>query len=163
MHSWESCQVECLLDSFTSTRTAQNLHASRAVSIYIKLNTAPIEQNKAEKKMTQVRLLQLQWNSRGGLAGASMELALPDTARLLRSPQLFICQTLSLYFERPLQWHTCGDPCSIRFVVFLKFCIKYFRSPKCSWSTVHSDTETCQQCKCIQSNPRLYADTCEYK
>ena len=28
----KSSQVECLLDSFTSTRTAQNLHASRAVS-----------------------------------------------------------------------------------------------------------------------------------
>ena len=85
-------QVECLLDSFTSTRTAQNLHASRAVSVqfniafYFKSHIQYclcLTQNE-EKTIPQVRLLQLQWNSRGGLAGASMELALPDTARLLR-------------------------------------------------------------------------------
>ena len=91
----KSSQVECLLDSFTSTRTAQNLHASRAVStslvffFFLNINLKQIlpisiSVDDMIRGPTKVRLLQLQWNERGGLAGASLELALPDTARLLR-------------------------------------------------------------------------------
>ena len=74
----------------------------------LQIHSASVKHNQTLNQITQVRLLQLQWNSKGGLAGASMELALPDTARLLRCTILAKFMTLfflgfSSLFGRPLQ------------------------------------------------------------
>lgn len=53
--------MDCLLESFCSTRTAQNTHATRVVS-----------------------LLQLYYSDLGSLEGGGLELVLPDTARIVR-------------------------------------------------------------------------------
>ena len=64
------------------TFTPVELSVSLILSTFYLLSV-PFNNSKKLRK-TQVRLLQLQWDSRGDLAGANMELALPDTARLLR-------------------------------------------------------------------------------
>ena len=65
------------------TFTPVELSVSLILSTFYLLSV-PFNNSKKKLRKTQVRLLQLQWDSRGDLAGANMELALPDTARLLR-------------------------------------------------------------------------------
>ena len=69
-----------------------------------------------QKIITQVRLLQLQWNSRGGLAGASMELALPDTARLLRWASPLHMRNI---FHLAQSFSILADPCNEMLIVTL--------------------------------------------
>ncbi|XP_023320885.1 unconventional myosin-XVIIIa [Eurytemora carolleeae] len=57
--------VDCLLESFCSTRTSLNTHASRLVLI-----------------------TELEFNLDGGLEGGGLEIALPDTSRLLRTGRM---------------------------------------------------------------------------
>merc|ERR1719369_2456928 len=54
--------VDCLLESFCSTRTSLNTHATR-----------------------MVQMIQLYFDQSGNIAGGSLEMALPDAGRLLRS------------------------------------------------------------------------------
>jgi len=54
--------VDCLLESFCSTRTTLNTHATR-----------------------MVQMIQLYFDQSGDIAGGSLEMALPDAGRLLRS------------------------------------------------------------------------------
>ena len=54
--------VDCLLESFCSTRTTMNTHATR-----------------------MVQMIQLYFDQSGDIAGGSLEMALPDAGRLLRS------------------------------------------------------------------------------
>jgi myosin-18 len=54
--------VDCLLESFCSTRTTLNTHATR-----------------------MVQMIQLSFDQSGNIAGGSLEMALPDAGRLLRS------------------------------------------------------------------------------
>jgi len=54
--------VDCLLESFCSTRTSLNTHATR-----------------------MVQMVQLYFSSEGRIAGGELEMALPDVSRLLRS------------------------------------------------------------------------------
>ena len=54
--------VDCLLESFCSTRTSLNTHATR-----------------------MVQMIQLYFDQTGKIAGGDLEMALPDAGRLLRS------------------------------------------------------------------------------
>jgi len=54
--------VDCLLESFCSTRTSLNTHATR-----------------------MVQMIELYFDQTGNIAGGSLEMALPDAGRLLRS------------------------------------------------------------------------------
>ena len=59
--------MDCLLESFCSTRTSLNTHATRLV-----------------------QLTELQFDDEGWLQGGAVEMALPDTNRLLRSGMLLL-------------------------------------------------------------------------
>ena len=65
--------VDCLLESFCSTRTSLNTHASRLVLI-----------------------TELEFNLDGGLEGGGLEIALPDTSRLLRTGRKHIQRLIYL-------------------------------------------------------------------